>query len=79
MHDLIIENATIYDGLGSAPAGQARAVVTLEVDAKGDLAITAREEERKLKVSKADPKAGKLSPARLTEPDDDDEGVDDGE
>ena len=65
------------DGLSPLPAGQARAMVTFELDAKGDLALSARQDDRKLKVSKADPKVARVSAAPLTEPDDDDEGVDD--
>jgi molecular chaperone DnaK len=64
------------DGLSAAPAGQTRAMVTFELDAKGELSISAREEDRKLKVSKADARSGHLAPSPLTEPDDDDEGVD---
>ena len=65
------------DGLSSAPAGQAHAMVTFELDAHGELALSAREDDRKLRVTKADPKSARLAAAPLTEPDDDDEGVDD--
>ena len=67
----------VVDGLSSAAAGLIRAHVTFNVDEKQQVTVIAREEDRKLKVSKADPKAqSKMSAARLSEPDDDDDGVD---
>ena len=66
----------VIDGLSSAAAGLVRAQVTFEVDAKQQVNVTAREDDRKLKVSKVDPKAtARLSAAALLEPDDDDDGV----
>jgi molecular chaperone DnaK len=66
------------EGLSDANAGQARAIVTFELDGKGDLTISAREEDRKLKVTKVE-SPGKLTASPLTEPDDDDESVEEEE
>jgi molecular chaperone DnaK (HSP70) len=67
----------VIDGLTSAAAGLVRAQVTFEVDVKQQVTVSAREDDRKLKVSKVDPKStAKLSAAALLEPDDDDDGVD---
>jgi molecular chaperone DnaK (HSP70) len=63
------------DGVSAGPAGQPRAMVTVEVDAKGELSLSAREEDKKLRVAKVE-SPGKVAPARLSEPDDDDESVD---
>ncbi len=66
----------VVDGLSSAAAGLVRAQVTFEVDAKQQVTVIAREEDRKLKVSKADPKSqARMTAALLQEPDDDDDGV----
>lgn len=62
------------DGIGEARAGEPRVLVTFELDAQGQLALTAREDERRLSVRKVD-KQDHVSP--LTEPDDDDDSEDD--
>ncbi|HEY2030157.1 MAG TPA: Hsp70 family protein [Myxococcales bacterium] len=62
------------DGVGEARAGQPRVLVTFELDARGQLALSAREDERRLSVRKVD-KQDHVSP--LTEPDDDDDSDDD--
>lgn len=66
------------DGVGQAKAGEPRVLVTFEVDAQGQVAISAREDERRLTVRKLD-KAGALSPSPLTEPDDEEDADDDAE
>jgi molecular chaperone DnaK (HSP70) len=59
------------DGVTPAKAGNARVMVTFDVDAQGSLKLTARQEERKLSVQKLDADPGrKPAPAPLTEPDD---------
>ncbi|HYV67735.1 MAG TPA: Hsp70 family protein [Myxococcales bacterium] len=60
------------DGVQPGRAGEPRIYVTFEVDAQGGLAVSARQEDHKLKVSRADDDA-KLKPAALTEPDDSDD------
>ena len=62
------------EGVSQAKAGEQRVLVTFEVDAQGQLGLTAREEDRKLAVKKLE-KEGKFAPSPLTEPDDDDEDV----
>jgi molecular chaperone DnaK (HSP70) len=62
------------DGVAEAPAGAPRVLVTFELDAQGQLALSAREDERRLTVRKVD-KQDRVSP--LTEPDDDDDSDDD--
>jgi molecular chaperone DnaK (HSP70) len=64
------------DGLSGGKAGEARVMVTFEVDAQGQLALTAREEDRRLSVKKVEGGA-KLTPSPLTEPDDDEDAEDD--
>lgn len=60
------------DGVAAAKAGQPQVMVTFELDAKGALSVTAREDDRRLSVKKlAD--GGQLTPSPLTEPDDDEE------
>jgi len=66
----------VVDGLTPGRAGEARVMVTFEVDAQGGLNVSARQEDRKLKVSKVDSEA-KLKPASLSEPDDDGEDAQD--
>jgi molecular chaperone DnaK (HSP70) len=59
------------DGVTAAKAGQARVMVTFDVDAQGALKVTAREEDRKLSVHKLDANPDrKPNPAPLTEQDD---------
>jgi molecular chaperone DnaK (HSP70) len=61
----------VVEGVSAGKTGEPRVLVTFEVDAQGALSVSAREEDRKLKVSKvaADART-KLSPAPLSEPDD---------
>ena len=68
------------DGISDGKAGEPRVLVTFEVDAQGQLGMTAREEDRKLAVRRFE-KAGetKLSASPLTEPDDDEDAEDDPE
>jgi molecular chaperone DnaK (HSP70) len=64
------------DGLGAAKAGEPHVMVTFEVDAQGQLALTAREDDRRLSVKKLEGQS-KLVPSPLTEPDDDEDAEDD--
>lgn len=61
------------DGVGAARAGEPRVLVTFEVDAQGQLSLSAREEDRKLPVKKLEKAPEKLSPSPLTEPDDEED------
>lgn len=66
------------EGVSGAKAGEPRVLITFEVDAQGQLALTAREEDRRLAVKKLE-KADKLAPSPLTEPDDEEDVEDDAE
>jgi len=66
------------DGIQLGKAGEPRILVTFEVDAQGQLALSAREEGRKLAVKKLE-KAEKLAASPLTEPDDDEDAADEPE
>jgi molecular chaperone DnaK (HSP70) len=61
------------DGVSPARAGEPRVMVTFEVDAQGHLALTAREEDRRLSAKKLDNAPAKGVPSPLTEPDDDED------
>jgi molecular chaperone DnaK (HSP70) len=65
------------EGVNPAKAGEARVMVTFEVDAQGQLALTAREDDRRLAVRKVDKGAGVMAPSPLTEPDDDEDAEED--
>jgi molecular chaperone DnaK (HSP70) len=69
----------LIDGVQPGKAGEPRVHVTFEVDAQGGLAVSARQQEHKLKVSRTDPGDGKLKPAPLAEPDDSEDAEDDPE
>jgi molecular chaperone DnaK (HSP70) len=64
------------DGLTRAPAGVTRAHVTFEVDGKQQVTVLAREDDKKLKVVRLDEKPAKVAAARLSEPDDEEDGDD---
>ena len=66
------------ESVSQGKAGEQRVLVTFEVDAQGQLALSAREEDHKLAVKKLD-KDGKFGPSPLTEPDDDEDVEDDSE
>jgi hypothetical protein len=53
--------------------------VTFELDAKGDLTLSARQDAVKLKAARLDKLPDGQKPSPLTEPDDDDEGPDESE
>lgn len=68
------------EGITSGKAGEPRVLVTFEVDPQGQLALTAREEDRKLTVKKSEKSSSdKLTASPLTEPDDDEDVEDDPE
>jgi molecular chaperone HscA len=67
------------DGLSGGKAGEARVMVTFELDDQGHLALSAREEEKRLAVKKIEKPGEKLAPSPLTEPDDDEDAEDDPE
>jgi hypothetical protein len=67
------------DGVPDAAAGVARVFVTFELDAKGDLTLSARQDAVKLKAARLDKLPDGQKPSPLTEPDDDDEGPDESE
>ncbi len=64
------------EGIDEAKAGEPRVLVTFEVDAQGQLSLTAREEDRRLAVKRVE-KEGKMTASPLTEPDDDEDVEDD--
>jgi molecular chaperone DnaK (HSP70) len=61
------------EGVSPARAGEPRVMVTFEVDAQGHLALSAREEDRRLSSKKLESAPGKAAPSPLTEPDDDED------
>jgi molecular chaperone DnaK (HSP70) len=61
------------DGVSPARAGDPRVMVTFEVDAQGHLALTAREDDRRLSAKKLENPPAKGAPSPLTEPDDDED------
>jgi len=67
------------DGVADAKAGEPRVFVTFELDAKADLRLSARQESFKLKAVKLEQAPEGTKPSPLTEPDDSDEGPDEGE
>jgi molecular chaperone DnaK (HSP70) len=66
----------VVDGVQPGKAGEPHVHVTFEVDAQGGLSVSARQEDRKLKVSRAADDA-KLKPAALSEPDDSEDSEED--
>jgi len=72
------EGFWVVDGVSGGRAGQPRVLVTFEIDAQGALSVTAREGNRRLRVSKADEgERATLVPAQLSEPDEDEDAADD--
>jgi len=67
------------DGVQPAKAGEAKIMVTFDLDAQAQLTISAREDDRKLSVKKIDKVPEKLAASPLSEPDDSDDADDDGE
>jgi molecular chaperone HscA len=61
------------EGVNSAKAGEARVMVTFELDAQGQVSLQAREDERRLAVKRVERGADKLAPSPLTEPDDEED------
>ena len=64
---------------GKAPLLFWSVMVTFEVDAQGQLALTAREDDRRLAVRKVDKGVAPMAPSPLTEPDDDEDAEEDPE
>jgi molecular chaperone DnaK (HSP70) len=67
------------DGVGTGRAGVPQVMVTFELDARGDLSLSAREGDRRLTVGRLDRPQAQLTPSPLTEPDDDEDSEDDPE
>ena len=68
------------EGVTSGKAGEPRVLVTFEVDPQGQLGLTAREENRSLRVKRFEKgSSDKLFASPLTEPDDDEDVEDDPE
>ncbi|HWC73496.1 MAG TPA: Hsp70 family protein [Gemmatimonadales bacterium] len=67
------------DGVTPGRAGEPQILVTFEVDGQGRLGVSARQDERKLKVTRVDSSEAKLKPAALVEPEDADESEEDPE
>ena len=63
----------VVDGVSPARAGEPRVMVTFELDAQGQLSLTAREEDRRLSVKKLESAPARAVPSPLTEPDDDED------
>ena len=61
------------EGVSPARAGEPRVMVTFEVDAQGHLALSAREEDRRLAAKRLENAPGKAAPSPFTEPDDDED------
>src|SRR5437870_5563021 len=61
------------EGVSSARAGEPRVMITFEVDGQGHLALSAREEDRRLSARKLESAPAKAAPSPLTEPDDDED------
>jgi molecular chaperone DnaK (HSP70) len=61
------------DGISPARAGEPRVMVTFEVDNQGHLALSAREEDRRLAAKRLEAAPAKAAPSPLTEPDDDED------
>jgi molecular chaperone DnaK (HSP70) len=66
------------DGVEGGHAGEPRVMVTFEIDNQGKLALTARQDDRRLSVKKVE-KQDRFTPSPLTEPDDDEDAEDDTE
>ena len=69
----------MVDGVNPGRAGEPQIQVTFEVDGQGRLSVSARQDARKLKVTKVDSTELKLKPAALLEPGDLDEAEEDPE
>ena len=61
------------EGITEGRAGEARVLVTFEVDNQGQLGLSAREEDRRLAVKRIEKGGDKLAASPLTEPDDDED------
>ena len=67
------------DGIAPAKAGEPQVMVTFELDAKGDLSLSARLEEKRLSAKKLDKVSTALAPSPLSEPDEDEDADEDPE
>lgn len=69
----------MVDGVNPGRAGEPQVEVTFEVDGQGRLSVSARQDDRKLKVTRVDSTDVKLKPAALVEPGDVEDAQDDPE
>jgi molecular chaperone DnaK (HSP70) len=69
----------MVDGVNPGKAGDQQIQVTFEVDGQGRLSVSARQDDRKLKVTRVDSTDVKLKPAALVEPGDVEDAQDDPE
>jgi molecular chaperone DnaK (HSP70) len=62
----------MVEGVSPAKAGESRVMVTFELDGQGQVALSAREGDRRLAAKKVE-RPEKMAPSPLTEPDDDED------
>jgi len=62
----------MVEGISPAKAGEPRVMVTFELDGQGQVALSAREDDRRLAAKKVE-RPEKMAPSPLTEPDDEED------
>jgi len=62
----------MVEGISPAKAGEPRVLVTFELDGQGQVALSAREDDRRLAAKKVE-RPEKMAPSPLTEPDDEED------